>query len=476
MRVATERTQQSLCPQPLALARSQTMVFSSAGTKRGHLPPWEACKAFAFSTCLNTITQNLGQRACDLLGQQTNEWIAQQLTLQGGGCPTVRAVQKAIKRCQQDDWHPGKSESKHGGRPTSFSAAQKKRMAAAAMALKRKISRPTPAKVRALLPRVCLNPETGEPASNYTIYKIFKTMCFDETEDDPWQYMSTVTKDYLPEWMKPRRVAMAQYILDHMPGAATAGHVAIDPCSCLLPVSATRSEEQRVAALGKSRFMSAESKYKGVNLRASSFSTKQAGRDVLQVHWTPIFVRGRLRIYVCDPDADARDSRKPRKLNDAEDLAKFIEHVLPQELQWMQAQYKWPTLPRTVVHDKASYMVNSKSEKLNAHFAEALRAAGMRSWATDADGSTRWMAGRFSDAYIHETAISHVRRCLDHKFPRASPGETFAQFRTRMAKVEAYLNSADFAAREGGGLMALSKDLRERCRAVVERNGERLSK
>ena len=138
------------------------MAFSSAGTKRGHLPPWEACKAFAFSTCLNTITQHLGQRACDLLGQQTNEWIAQQLTLHGGGCPTVRAVQKAIKRCQQADWHPGKSVSKHGGRPTSFSATQKKRMAAAAMALKRKISRPTPAKVRALLPRACLNPETGE--------------------------------------------------------------------------------------------------------------------------------------------------------------------------------------------------------------------------------------------------------------------------------------------------------------------------
>ena len=388
----------------------------------------------------------------------------------------MRAVQKAIKRCHQHDWYPAKSESKHGGRAASFSATQKKRMAAAAMALKRKITRPTPAKVRALLPRVCLNPATGEPASNDTIYRIFKTMCFDETEDDPWQYMSTVTKDYLPESMKPRRVAMAQHILDHVTGTATASHVAIDPCSSLLPMSDTRSEEQRVAALGKSRCMSPGSKYNGVNLRASSFSTKQGGRDVLHVHWTPIFVRGRLRIYVCDPDADARDSCAPRKLNDAEELAKFIEHVLPQELESMQAQYTWPTLPRTVVHDKASYMVNSKAEKLNAHFAEALRAVGLRSWAPDSDASTRWMAGRFSDAYIHETAIAHVRRCLDHKFPRASPGETLAQFRTRMAKVEAYLNSPDFASREGGGLMALSKDLRDRCRAVVERKGERLSK
>ena len=41
--------------------------------------------------------------------------------------------------------------------------------------------------------------------------------------------MSTVTKDYLPESMKPRRVAMAHPILEHMEGAAIAGHAAIDP-------------------------------------------------------------------------------------------------------------------------------------------------------------------------------------------------------------------------------------------------------
>ena len=87
-------------------------------------------------------------------------------------------------------------------------------MAAAAMRLKRKIVRPTPARVRAKVPRSALNEETGEAASNWTIYNIFKTMCYDEAEDDPWQYLPTVTKDYLPESMKPKRVAMAQHILD----------------------------------------------------------------------------------------------------------------------------------------------------------------------------------------------------------------------------------------------------------------------
>ena len=88
------------------------------------------------------------------------------------------------------------------------------------MSLKRNIIRPTPAKVRAKLPRTCLHPDSGQPVSDYTIYSIFKTMCFDDGEDDPWQYLHTVTKDYLPEAMKPERVAMASYVLDHISGTA----------------------------------------------------------------------------------------------------------------------------------------------------------------------------------------------------------------------------------------------------------------
>ena len=94
------------------------MAFSSAGTKRGHLPPWEACKAFAFSTCLNTITQHLGQRACDLLGQQTNEWIAQQLTLHGGGCVGLCATDPSVKLCRRAGKPLGKPWANPGQTPS----------------------------------------------------------------------------------------------------------------------------------------------------------------------------------------------------------------------------------------------------------------------------------------------------------------------------------------------------------------------
>ena len=59
----------------------------------------------------------------------------------------------------------------------------------------------------------------------------------------------------------------------------------------------------------------------------------------------------------------------------------------------------------------------------------------------------------------------------DTKVGHLSPFEACKAF-----AFHAYLNSSDFAARQNGGLRALGTDLRDRCRAVVGRNGERLSK
>ena len=56
----------------------------------------------------------------------------------------------------------------------------------------------------------------------------------------------------------------------------------------------------------------------------------------------------------------------------------------------------------------------------------------------------------------------------------AMPGETRARFAARMAKVQAYMNSNEFRARDGGGLASLAQALRERCARVSELKGERL--
>ena len=140
----------------------------------------------------------------------------------------------------------------------------------------------------------------------------------------------------------------------------------------------------------------------------------------------------------------------------------------------MREEYGWSRTPRTVVHDKASHMVAPRAQRLATPFATALRAAKLKSWLGDEDADCSWLAGRLGDMYPHETLISHIRNGLSHRFPRAQPGETRNRFAGRMEKVVAYMNSSEFAARDGGGLEALAQSLRSRCGRLKELKGERL--
>ena len=132
-------------------------------------------------------------------------------------------------------------------------------------------------------------------------------------------------------------------------------------------------------------------------------------------------------------------------------------------------------MPRVIVHDKASYMVTLPNERLHVVFAGALQEAGLKSWVGDTNASTEWLVGKWGDVYLHETAISHVRRLLESEYTCARVNETVAQFKQRMAKVEAHMNSDEFAV-SGRGLLSLARGLRERCSEVVRLSGERLPK
>jgi len=144
----------------------------------------------------------------------------------------------------------------------------------------------------------------------------------------------------------------------------------------------------------------------------------------------------------------------------------------------MKVKYGWSDLPRSVVHDKASYMVTHSHQRLQITFAEALRAGGFRSWVGGDSGhdTTKWLVKKWGDVYPHETLIAHIRRLLDGDFSTNKIFETPAQLTARMKKVEEHLNSDNFAAPGGGGLLALAKELPDRCREVVKRQGERIPK
>lgn len=202
----------------------------------------------------------------------------------------------------------------------------------------------------------------------------------------------------------------------------------------------------------------------------------QGGGDVVRVDWTPIFARGCLRIYVCDSDLAARDARYPSKLSDSENLAKFVRTVLPEVLEDMKQEYGWSSLPRKVVHDKASYMVTAAHERLQVVFAGALAEAGFKSWIGYNHDSTKWLVKKFGDVYLHETVIAHIRRLSEEDYACAQLGETPAHFRKRMQRVEDHMNSPEFAAEGGRGLEGLAKELRWRCQEVIRLEAERIPK
>ena len=160
----------------------------------GTLPPFQVAKAFAFHVVLAQMEKHTGQTSRQLLGEDKKAFVARHLELKGGGRPGHTAVRTAVRKCKEPGWYPGKVFGKRTGRPSVFSEQQKKAMARVAMETKRQLVKPTPARVRAKLPRLSLNPETAAPASNWTIYNVFHTLCYDEAEEDPWVYMYSVRR------------------------------------------------------------------------------------------------------------------------------------------------------------------------------------------------------------------------------------------------------------------------------------------
>ena len=158
-------------------------------------------------------------------------------------------------------------------------------------------------------------------------------------------------------------------------------------------------------------------------------------------------------------------------------LAKFVRFVLPGILEEMKEQYGWHTIPRTIVHDKASYMVTHCHQRLNAVFAGCLEEAGFTSWIGGSHDPTSWLVKKWGDVYIHEIVISHVRRLLDNHFTCLRLDETPSRFIARMEALQTFMNSPNFARKGGGrGLGGLAQGLRSRCEEVIARQGERIPK
>ena len=171
-------------------------------------------------------------------------------------------------------WFPGKKLPTTAGRPPLITQAQKRAIADKAMELKEDYEAPTPDKIRVCLPRLTINKGTKASMSDWSIYQVFKTMCYDENEDDPWQFLPSLQQDCLTDGMKPPRVSTAKHVLNNINEHAAWNFVAIDPCISLLPRRQEKADLLKIAAMGHSKWMSKKSRRKGVNLRAPATAKK----------------------------------------------------------------------------------------------------------------------------------------------------------------------------------------------------------
>ena len=444
------------------------MNHSDGNTPQGKMPPMEVAKTIAFEKVLASIEKHLGKSSWDLLGQSRAAFTAKHVSLKGGGHPGERRVKRLWETVKKDPkWFVGKGGKEKGGRPPQITLAQKQAIADKAMELKEDLVAPTPERVRALLPRKAINKATSKPISDFSIRKVFHTMCYDENEDDPWQYMNALQQDCLTEEMKPRRVQTAKHIIENITPTAAFNFVAIDPCFSMLPKKEEKAELIKIAAMGNKKWMSPKSRRKGSNLRAPA-TAKTQKESVTIVHWTPVFTRGRLKLVVLTAPGS--------KLNNSAAAAAFVKDELPDILEDMKKEWEWSSIPRVLMHDKASYFVNSKQHCLNQTFATGLQAGNFKSWVDSHGGDCRWMAKMLGDLFLHETVISHVRRLLQSQFARKSLHETPGQFAARMKKVEHYMNNVMGKSAPGEALMKLGRALHNRSEDLKDLNGERLPK
>ena len=149
---------------------------------------------------------------------------------------------------------------------------------------------------------------------------------------------------------------------------------------------------------------------------------------------------------------------------------------MPGVLASMKKEWKWSNIPRVLLHDKASYFVNSKQHCLNDTFAAGLRAGGFTSWASPDGGDCKWLGRNLGDLYLHETVISHVRRLLATKFMRKTLNEKPWEFKARMLKVEKYMNYEMGKHGKGQALLELGDALHQRSELLKQLQGERLPK
>ena len=165
---------------------------------RGKLSPWSQ----AIVCGLHMASKKLD---LDLSHNEIAEhvWVNGS-TAQNPKHPAHTAISSLRSKFEADThWYPGKKkpDAKKPGPKPQFTESKKRRVAQAAMNLKRSRVEPTALGVIARCPAAALNPTTGNPFGIKAILQVFRTLCYDNDPSKPWGHRTPVNKTALPQEM-----------------------------------------------------------------------------------------------------------------------------------------------------------------------------------------------------------------------------------------------------------------------------------
>ena len=383
--------------------------------------------------------------------------IASRVHKVGGGSPGPDAVRKLLLKIDADsEWYPGKKMGQKPGRKRALSPLARAAIKRSAEAMKANDLEPTYPLVVARCPEAVRNPETGEPVDKKAVYEIFRTSCFDEGSQVPWDHCPRAQKTALSEDVMRKRKSWALHMRDEAghSGSWYYQHVMwTDICHSLLPRTAAKAKEQALARKGKKAWMSKDKKLYVRNLKGKARALKQNSWGVERIWWFPVLTRGKLHVELLP---ETFPGEKPRGIHE---LVSKLPGIL-------NARFPTTEPPKVVMTDRGPAFYHTATGRITREYKASLRAHGLRPLMGD---NASKQSGDAQEVMLHETAVALLRRRLTLTVPRKPWLETREAYGARLKDQAAFINVRY-------NLEGLSKEFPLRLQKVIDHDGGRIWK
>ena len=415
--------------------------------RTGTLSPWSQAKVFA-------LVKISAKKGLDLA-----DWeIAAEVEKVGGGVPADNTIRLWREKFEADpQWYPGKQgqDAEKPGRKKVITKQQEATIAQSAMSLKRKGVEPTVSAVVAQCPAATLNPETGEAFTAKVILEVFKTRCYDNDPEFPWQHVSPKCKTALTPELKVHRATWGETMLAkrHHRDWYYRHVLWMDPCHTILPGRPKTEFDQRMASYGKGdRWMSEDARDDSRNLRSSPYVNKTLQWGDKRIWWYVFLTQGKVYVEVLPDGWSQWDGQAA------------VVSMLPRILKKMLG--KDATHPEYIFTDRGPGYYHPSSGTISSDYLAALDKHGFKPWAGE---HSKWQPPDLPDVLLHETAVSWIRKYL-----KQHPVKLVQSVEENTRRVTAVLGDACEHINTYYEVDNLCHSLPDRLKALVDKQGERL--